>query len=195
MLFKFLKHEFFIKSIPNKHFLAIGMQAEKNKTIGITNRVFVNGKLNGYTIFADYDETELQDVVKIWERLSKVNYLGHVYIFQTREDKKHFQVICPCILNTMGELTQLLQESACDYLFRMIGYGDGYYILRAFPKDGRREFPEPKLVYTIKKGTRRRYHETLLLFLACYYACPIPKQRKKVKSKLEMVGYETRNFQ
>lgn len=161
---------------------------------GMTNRVLDKDRLLGYVAFADYDEDKLDKIIGIWQGLSMEFDLGEVYFLQTRGDKKHYQVICPVIMK-FGELCELLSQSGCDKNFQGIGYTLKSWTLRIFEKDDRKEFPEPVLVYTLSRATKRSYSDAHLAFVNGIYKGSVPNVYKHKHSDLEVHRFYTNNFE
>lgn len=165
------------------------------EVMGITNRVKVGGKRfkEKFVAFADYDDKPLEEVVRIWRKLSRKYDLGYTYIVDSKGDGRHFQVYNPVVLSPY-EMFGVLWDCDCDPTYQQTFFKVCERTLRISAKNDGRKYPEPVLIKVLKHKTKRIYSKGHLLFLQKYFSAPLPKRFKYINSNIEIVKYYTKNF-
>lgn len=107
---------------------------EKGDLIGVCNKF-----QNKFVVFLDYDYDEINSIVEEIKYLQEKYFLGTAHFFKTA---KGYHVIIPDLL-TYKEFVTVLEESNCDYHYKMISqFNDNrLWVLRTSDK------PNNKVTY------------------------------------------------
>jgi len=153
---------------------------------------------------ADYDDTPLAEIFRLYNPLVESGRLPFVWIVSTRSDQRHYHVISPCLFTRIEKISLMLDAKVSS---RYIGFGVsiGRHTLRLVKKDARKSqitfVSGLRCSDALARKNRRQVSETHFHFLAKFYEIPqaiLSEYRSMplewVKGRVEVDNYYASNF-